>query len=390
MTYDILTPSLATLWPYKPTGPYAITRSFQTDIITSRNGTEQRRALRFTPRLSARYQTFIRNDQMSLAENRLKALQNAPAVIADHGRYVAMAAASAGATAITITTPPAWIAEGQIIVLGCSDAVVVSGVSGSTVSLDAPLGDAWADGTIVRPGLFGLLDGQLRTDRIKPTAATLSVSLQVYPGAEPPEDEGTATTFNGLEVFTFDPDWRASPSLEYIYPVEQVDYGFGRTAQFRPIDRSQTLYEAEFAGLSPASAQAIEQVFLRAKGRRGEFYHSTCRPDMALAADASGTSFTVRGTDIASLFGSVDYSQVSQAIEIVQRNGTRVRRLVTDISAGSGVSTITVDSSVSLTTAGTARISWMPVVRFASDDLMTEWVTPRIARIRAAFQSVRT
>lgn len=391
MTYDILTPASARLWKYEPnwSEPYRVTRAFKTDIITSRNNTEQRRALRDVARMSVGYSTFVRNEGLTSAEHNLRAAQNAPAVMPDFSRYVASTGASSGGSStVTVASPPAWIAEGQIIVAN-DEAAVVAGVSGSTITLDAPLSNAWPSGSIIRPGLFGLLDGELRSSRIKPTAATLAMGLSVYPGAEPPEDEGTASdVFNGYEVFTAEPDWRGSPTLGFLWPVEQVDFGIGRTAQFRPVDRQQTIYEAEFNGLSISAAVAIEQVFLRAKGRRGAFYHSTCRPDMKLAANATGTSFTVQGSEIGTDFGTVDYSEVSQAIEIVQTNGTRVRRLITDISAGTGVSTITVNSAVSLTTATTARISWMPLVRFASDELTTEWASPRIARIRTSFQSV--
>jgi hypothetical protein len=55
MSYDVLTPAAARLWPYAPdwSRSFDVTRSYKTDIFTSRDGTEQRRAIRDAPRLSA-------------------------------------------------------------------------------------------------------------------------------------------------------------------------------------------------------------------------------------------------------------------------------------------------------------------------------------------------
>jgi hypothetical protein len=177
--------------------------------------------------------------------------------------------------------------------------------------------------------------------------------------------------------------------MDHIWPVEQVDKGYGRTAQFRPVTRMQGVIEQQFTGLSSAQAQAFEQVFLRAKGMRGSFYRSTCKPDMVLNANATAsTTIVVQGRDIADDFASSNFASISQAIEIIKRDGTRLRRLVTDINASGGNTALVLNASVTITTANVARISWLPRTRFAADDLTTEWVSPRFANIRAVFQTV--
>jgi hypothetical protein len=395
MTYDLNTPAQAHLWAYEPDwrSGFRVRRSFLTDIATSRSKKEQRRALRDAPRLSLSYSTATAGDVQLAAWHHLRARQNRPTAVPDFARHaLTTGSSSGGSSELTLASPPAWIAEDRHLVLcgaAGSELVVVDSVAGPTITLTAPLANAWPSGSVVRPGLFGLLSQNTRASQVKPSASLLDVTLNVYPGGEPPEDEGTApVTFNGLELLTAEPDWSSPPAFDHIWPVEQVDFGIGRTAQFRPITQHQGLMEAQFTGLSPEGAQAFEQVFLRAKGMRGSFYRSTCQPDMALYAGVTGSTFVVTGSDIAADFGAVDFGEVSQAIEIVQTDGTRLRRLVTDIAASSGNSAITVNSSVTLTLATTARISWLPRVRFASDDLTTEWVSPRLARIAATFQTV--
>lgn len=397
MTYDLGTLSAARLWPYQPDWArgYELRRAFLTDVFRSRNNTEQRRALRDVPRLSASYQTNVAGDELQAAKHYLRAWQNQPSAVPDFARWARTTApSSGGASALTMASPPAWIAAERLIVLcaeGTLELAEIESVAGSTINLADPLANAWPSGSVVRPALFGLLDGRMRGSRITRGAQAVDVRIAVYPGGEPPEDEGAASvTFNGYEVFAAEPDFSGSPSVDYLFPVEQIDYGIGRTAQFRPVDRAEQLIEAEFTGLSPDDAQEIEQVFLRAKGMRGAFYRPSCEKDMTLAANASASAtIDVEGTALADDFGSIDYGANDVAIEIVQTSGTRLHRLITAIAAVGGNSRITLSAAVTVTTATTARISWMPLARFASDELATRWRSPVSASIRATFQTVK-
>lgn len=399
MTYDVQSPEAASLWPYLPDwrSGFNVRRSFLTDIKGSRSNTEQRRATRDAPRISVDYRTVLADDELRGAEQFLRSWQNKPTIIPDFARWARLTGSSSGgASTLTIAAPPAWAAEGQNLVL-CGDEVeqvLVSGVAGSTVSLADPLINAWATGAVVRPTFFGLFEGRINSSRWTKGAAEIAVTLDCYPGGEPPRDVGTAwATLNDREIFTLEPDYSGAPSLGYIWPVEQVDFDRGRTAQFRPVERAETLRECDFNGLSLATAGETEQFFDRMKGRRGAFYLPSGAKDFTLAAiAASGTStFLASGTSIASLFGSIDYATVEEAISICLIDGTHLYRRVTDIGASGGNSLVTVDSAwpSDLTTANVARISWMPLVRFASDEMTTNWVTPLSAGTRLTFQSIR-
>lgn len=397
MTYDVGSLSAARLWPYHPDwgSGFEIRRAFLTDVTTSRSNRERRRAMREVPRLSASYSAIVSGADLQGAKHYLRAWQNKPSAVPDFSRYVATTGSSSGgASALTIATPPAWIAAGQLAVIcsgGDMELVEIEGVAGSTVSLADPLASAWASGSIVRPVVFGLLDATLRSARITRGDHRLDVRIAAYPGGEPPEDEGSASdTFNGYEVFTAEPDFAGQPALDHLWPVEQIDYGIGRTAQFRPIDRQEQMTECEFTGLTPATAQAIEQVFLRAKGRRNAFYRPTCEKDITLAANTSSAAYLdAVGSDLFADFGSIDFAANPTAIEIVQTNGTRTRKLITGITASGGNSRIAFSGALTLTVAGVARISWMPLVRFASDELATSWRGPTTGSIRTTFQTVK-
>lgn len=397
MTYDVATLSAARLWEYQPdfAQGFEIRRAFRTDIKRSRNNTEQRRALRDVPRLSTSYSTKLSGADLQAAKLFLRTWQNKPVAMPDFGRWFqTTGASSSGTNSLTIGSPPAWVATGQLALLcssTVSELVEITNVAGSTVTLADNLTNSWASGSVIRPVLHGLLDAALQAARLTRGDQAISVKLACYPGGEPPEDEGTASdTFNGYEVFTTEPDFAGAPGMDYLWPVENVDFGIGRTAQFRPIEQHEQLIECSFAGLSPSEAEAIEQFWLRQKGRRGAFYRPTCEKDMTLAADASASiTIDVEGTDLATYFPSFDSPYTDTAIEIVLQDGSRLRRTITSAAVNGSNSRLTLSASTTAAVADVARISWMPLVRFANDELATRWRSPLKASISASFQSLR-
>ena len=397
MTYDLATPGIARLWDYGPdfTQGYELRRAFLTDIKVSRNNTEQRRALRDVPRLAARYNTKLSGADLQAAKLFLRTWQNRPTAMPDFGRWALTTGSSGSGTGtLTIASPPAWLAADRFALLCSStgnELVRIALVAGSTITLADNLANTWPSGSVIRPVLFGLLSGSLQANRLTRGTQAINVELQAYPGGEPPEDEGTASdTFNGYEVFTAEPDFSGSPSMDYIWPVEQIDFDIGRTAQFRPIEQHEQLIQCAFTGLSPSEAAEIEQVWLRAKGRRGAFYRPTCEKDMTLAANASASiTIDVEGTELATYFPSFDSPYTDTAIEIVLQDGSRLRRTITAAAVSGANSRLTLNASTTAAVADVARISWMPLVRFANDELITRWQSPLKASISASFQSLR-
>lgn len=401
MTYDVQSPDVARLWPYLPdwAGGFDVRRGFKTDIVTSRNNTEQRRATRTDPRISVEYRTVVSDGDFRDAKHFLRAWQNKPAIIPDFARWARTTAQSnSGTSALTVDPMPVWAVAGQNLILcgagNVMERVLVASIAGTTINLEDTLDSTWASNSVLRPTFFGLLDGKIGARRPNRGAAEIEVSLDCYPGGEPARDEGSAwATYNSREIFTLVPDYSGPPSVQSLWPVERVDFGVGRTAEFRPIDRAETLVELDFKGLSPTEVAEVEQFFDRMKGRRTAFYMPTFEKDFELVGSAgSGTAIiTVEGNDLFADFGSVDYSDEDMGLAICLTTGTNIYRKITDIGSSGGNSTITVDANwgTGLNTSNVARISWMPVRRFAADEMTTGWKTTLSADVRLPFQSVK-
>jgi hypothetical protein len=400
VTYDVLTPGVARLWPYSPdwSRPFDVKRSFLTDVATSRDKTEQRRATRDEPRLSVQYQAVVSGADRRAADHHLRSWQNKPVVVPDFVRWTLLTgSSSSGGSTLTIASPPSWIAADQPLVLckaGVFEEVLVTGVVGATITLDDPLVNDWDVGDVIRPTFFGLFDGKIASTRPNGGTASISVSIDCYPGGEPSRDAGSAwAMLGGIEVFTPMPDYASAPNVSHLWPVDQIDFGRGRTAQFRPVDFMARMLEAQFNGLAPSEAAQIEQFFDRMKGMRTAFYAPTWEDDFGLAASAlSGSSaFLASGSALADDFGSIDYAVVNEGVAVCLTDGSILYRRISDISASVGKSLVTVNAAwgVALSTANVARISRMPLSRFASDELTMSWQTPLSAGSSLGFQQVK-
>lgn len=396
MAYDLANAASAVIFPYSPDlqRGFEITRSFSTDIFASRSGKEQRRANRDRPRYAIGYSAPLWDSQLQEARQYLRANQEAITAIPDFSRSQALASqASSASSSITLDAAPDWLVEGSFAILchsGDYELIQIASIASEVLTLEDALVSTWPVGSRIRRAFIGLLDGQIRASRLRPGAQELQVRLGVYPGAMPQEVEGSADASLGdFEIFDQALDWSASPAIEYLFPVEQVDFRIGRTAQFRPIDYAQNLIESSFNGLSNAQAQKIEQAFLRSKGRRAAMWLPTGEKDIIPAANPSGSNIIAVGPALAALYGSVDFAEEFLGLQICLRDGSKLYRRITDISASASNSDISLSASVSFTIDELARISLMPLARFASDDLSLIWRGPLAAQIDARFQTVR-
>ena len=387
----------ARLWPFAPNWSSSVdmTLDYKTDIVTSRAGREQRRALRKSPRRRFNYTvTLSRGDERTL--HRLMTQWQARTwLLPDPVRKVTVAqAAGVGETDIRVNREDAWLRVGQTVIVNETTVADVTAVDGVVVTIGTPLTAPLDAGVTVRPGLSASLALSLRVRHPSNATAEFNVEFNVDPGSEV-EDAGSESMYvlGGREVFARKPNWGDAVESEFVWPKEDVDFGFGRTRTYIPQTFGAMIRRASFVQQGAEDIRDIEQFFCRQRGQSGEFLMPTWLDDLPPKFDlVEGTNFIrVEGTDVAAAYGD---DPIYRAVAVILADGRQIFREVTTITAVSDVDGE--DSVLYLNRPWFTEISrdeiimvcWMPVMRMAADQLTIEWVTEAVAQTSVATRTL--
>lgn len=215
-----------------------------------------------------------------------------------------------------------------------------------------------------------------------------SASLsEYYP--TPPAAGGLPALFDGRELFLMRPNWAQPVDLSFAMTTETVDFGRGRVARYNPIAFTTRLLKATYLRRDETDAQRITGLFMRAKGRRGEFYMPTWEQDITPTSDLSGGAATITASGL-DVFNTYAESTIFKALAVVTKDGAVYCRRVSTIVNVSGDSRITVDQpwDSDIPVSNISMICWLPLCRFASDQLTLEWLTQSVVQTQLAFQTL--
>ena len=385
-----------TVWPFFPnwSGGYSETFSYLTEIITSDNGREQRRAWRQLARRSVAYDTIAHRDRF-YAMRRALAQQDDDLVFPDERSVAQIVSPTtpAGLTA-TFASIPNWMTPNRDVIFEAPvtrERVrrVVDSVSGNIVTFKAG-STAWPARTKVMPSMFGRLAQSITIQSETDNVARVPIKLEVTPGTEIEIAGPPQTMFNGIEVLSHRPNWAKPPQFEVTDPTLWTDNQVGVRAPYRIVDFGTEIIQSEHAVRSPAELNAVLGLFQRCRGRCGEFYVPSWTNDIALAQDVSAGSstFVIDGHDF---FDAYDGDAVRKAF-CVQVSGQTLYFQIDHLeksTSGAARTFVFTKSAAPVSIARTNRpmVSWMLVCRFASDDLTVQWLTDSVATIVTNVQS---
>lgn len=389
------------IFPFGPNirrSAYVVTREYRTDIITSRSGREQRRALRQTPRKRIEYLAGVKGDCMRDFDRIMVTAQRNQLAIHERVRFVVLPIGLPGGNSSVIIDPvPSWIVADAVLMLANGNDYAfrtVQSVAGTTVTFTGFEATSWPAGTKLHPALYGYLEATIPTSLVsqRQGVVNVSVTFNVDPGTETVEDDGSApATLGTREVFLTRPSsWLPIDIGRVQEGAAPVDYGFGRVRRFFPVEFSTRMWEAGYTGCDFDRADAIRQLFDRMKGRRGEFYMPTWQADLVPSAGVSsgGTTLLVDGEGLAAAY---DDSTVYAALALRKTDGTWITRTVTnvaDITGGGASITVGTAWGQNVGIGEIERVSWLPVWRFASDILTMSWPREDLAEIRLPLQMI--
>lgn len=379
-------------WPFRPNwvASYNETYSFLTEIGESDSGREQRRALRVAARKSVDYQALVARDQTRLLMQngvRHSDLQ----VFPDEVRYLRLTQpATLESDILTLSGQPSWLALAKHLVF--EDGVThervgvdVQVANGAQVTLTAPITRAWPIGTRVFLGVPGRLIPSLTTTFHSNNVAVPSVEWMVDPGQEVQPVGFAPRMLAGREVLLHRPNWASPIEFEVSDPIQFVDPGMGVQAAFRHETMIPFSRRAQHLVASPQDLNATLGAFLRGRGRQGSFYQPTYTEDLPLMQQVNAGS-TFWRTPGHGVYDAYHAHPSFRAFAVFLTNGDIHLFRVVQLSKSGTTTPFTIIQAAeaapaNITPASVAMICWMPVVRFASDDLSVRWRTDGVAEI---------
>lgn len=381
--------------------PPQVFYEFQTTIVTSASGREQRRALRRNPRRRISFDAVLAGDTRREVIPFLSTYQRTENRIGDFTAEAARLVDPHLGTedVLRLDHHPSWANPGAFVTvvdrLRVSEYQIETLSSSSSVPtlyLANALGRSWSAQTRVYPSVRGYLRPSIEAARITNDVTTLPVEFLVSPGSE----TVSMGTFSGQQVYgrewiTKRPNWAGELTETFLADSVDIDYNRGRIARFTPNIHPGRQFALDYVARSRDEAEYLIGVFLRMKGRRGEFCIPTWTNDFTLSTATPEGGYTLRTSN--RRFGQAYLNDpVFKTLTVVGTDGLPQPPLRMDlIASDSSGTTVTVDRPFpdGLTASAVQQICLAPVVRFASDELQVTWLTDSIARIRFTCQTVR-
>lgn len=367
---------------------YIVRRVWQTEILTARDGTEQRRALATVPRLGVEFPLTLSGQCRRDFERFMVAGQREDVLLHDRSRSIELAAGMAD-DVVDVGAVPAWLIEGSSAILVHRARVelrTVDDVTGTTVTF-AESGAAWPAGTRLFPALRARLAADIAARRSTvPGVLEVTLRADVLPGFEPAETAGVAdATFDGREVWLHTPDRWLAVDIDFGQMRERVDAGFGMFADFHPVAWSAPVWQAQYTGCDAAAVAAIRAFVARMKAQRGEFFMPSFSADLvvALQAGIGTTTLTVEGDQ-----SDFDGDEIHQAIAARLEDGSWQFNRVTAQAPSGDDTVLTMAAAWGAAIPTGARVSWMPLRRLASDTLEEQWITRAIGQTALAVRAL--
>ena len=379
-------------WPFRVNwrDPYRISYEFRTDMLTVEAGFEQRRALRSTPRKTVRHSALLHRDDLRAFNLIVDRAQNLPVVIpeATRSRFVSQ---GNGVNISLVDVAPNWLIPGcEVFLSSLSRAgrvATVGAVNGTAVTLQTDEG-SWDSTARLAPALTGLLSGDLATRRVTGETATASVELAVEPTSELYQATTPPLTFVGREILTHRPNWQNGIEVTHSWPVENVDFNFGKIVTYRDVNFPTVARNEAHVFRTPPEAEAMVDMFVRCRGQRTSFWASTRESDMTpvAALNSGAVTLTVAGDRVREYAGD----PVRSAISLRLTDGSTLYRYIINMVPSDANSQLVVTEPWprKISVSEISTISWILNTRFATDTLEMEWLTTSVARSQLTTRSL--
>jgi len=381
--------------------PYRYSVEFKTDIITSVNGREQRRAVRHKPRHFAEMSANMNGRSRVNMDLLMTGWHTKPVLVG----LEQFAVRTAGPMApeqdnIVFLAPPGgqfWFQPGQTVVIVHADDPAIR--ESRVVASANPTSLGFVDSTEsefpmrsrIMPAYLAYLEPEQAISRLTNRVATAGQRIVFMPESTPPLFPADPVYEGPYEIFQWKPNWGGAQDMTYSWPRSMIDYGYGRVKSESPIAFPTRIYKHDYVGRSHAETYAIMAFFQRHFGMQREFFMPTWEDDIPFTSLAGGgQSILVDGPAFGTIYedssvfrrimlrypdGSVSYHQVEYIQPLPDTNSSVVR--------------VTEPLPVTeLTPQTVLGISWLLVARFAIDRMDVDFLTNSVSQFSLTMQTL--
>lgn len=390
----------ARVFPFPPNWASPVNESIEwkTEVLRSRDGTEQRRQLRVIPRRGFEYSMFVCAELAGMLEALLWGWQHrhfALPVWTERGNLGVDT--PTGETELLLDTAALGFDRYAIIYLNHKnfEVVEIDEAQSDRLVLVDPTTSDWAAGTRVYPLVLGHLGTSVQTSRL--TSAVLqmgTISFQcVGDDTIPNLPTGTpAAMYDGYEVITHKPNWRENITNEFTRLFDVVDAGVGPVGYFTTETTSRIVRPFQWFLKNRTEITKFREIVGRLAGQAKTCWIPSWHDDFEVAASnaADQTRLTVRGTWFPSFVG-VDTSR--DRIMVTLPNGNVVYRRIVSMAPNFSNDTtqLQLDSTLGTTVSGAdnIRVRLLLRCRLATDKVVIPWRTDAFAEPQTTFTTVK-
>jgi hypothetical protein len=371
----------------------SVESGFKTEIITSRLKREQRLAGRQEPRKVLEFELKLSRGDWADFQGFIAKNQQGRFYVTDWTEWVDLTVALAVLDdTMNVSSVPSWMEVGQklYVVRGTQTILVeIAALGVGQVLMDSAMAEAVEGGARVYRVYDCTMDQSVKSKVLTSTAGQASMVFYVKPGTTTDGLGVAPTSFNGMELFLTKPNWSSEPTLELGGYMETVDFDLGVTDEYAPVAFNRRVLQSMFSFRDAGAYGAFYQFFLRQKGRRGEFYMPTGEPDLATSIGAAiGLNYLdTPGLTVLSRFGG---SAIYRAAIVFFRDGTYQANRITGIADSGGNSRVSFEDpwATAVNDATARQVSFLPVWRFNTDDIVIDWLTNTVSQCQMTFATL--
>lgn len=367
-----------------------------TDVLTARDGTEQRVSLRAKPRRSLEFSILVGRDDAALLDVLLSAWQSRVyALPIWPDKTVLTSAVAAGTTVISLTTTNLEYEADGLLVIGRdsrnTEAAEVLSVAANAVTLKQPLLQSWPAGAFVTPARTARLRVTQAVSRVTDAIATARLVFDIA-GTTAIAKQDSTTTFNSTPVWITRPNRVRDVDADYERLAEVLDFETGITAVDDHAARPFVRRSFDYVFKNRSEIAAFRGWLAARVGRLTAYWHPTWEASIVAVKKilSNQTVMTVASRGYALYFNPMP-GRTEAAF--LYKNGTWYFRTILSFGAGANsdeeVMTINQSFGFDANPEDWLAIYFLEKTRLDADQIEINWHTDSVVEASIPMCSVK-